>query len=175
MSDAPNGHDDLLLIGTIGVPFGTRGQVKLHALTSHPEQLQRIKTLFVGDDHAPIGLRRAFQHKPNVLILTLDGFESRSAVDALRGADVFIPENEAAPLEEDEYFLHDLPGLRVETGGGEVVGIVNEVIETGANDVLVVDRPEGGQVLIPMIHAVVKSLDIPAGRLVIEPMEGLLR
>lgn len=156
------------------MPFGMRGQVKLHSVMSRPEHLRRVKTVFIGEQHLAVALRRAVQHKPTVLILTLDGMADRSSAEALRGAEVFIREADAAPLDEDEYFLHDLPGLRVETTAGEQVGTVKEVLETGANEVLIVTRPEGGEVLIPMIRDVVKSLDIPAGRLVIEPMEGLL-
>jgi 16S rRNA processing protein RimM len=167
-------RDDLLLIGTIGVPFGLKGQVKLHALTSRPEQLRRIKTLFVGEAQTPIKLRRAVEHKANHLVLTLEGIADRAAADQLRGAEVFILEADAAPLDEDEYFLHDLPGLKVETVAGEAIGVVKEVLETGANDVLVVTRLDGAEALIPMIRDVVKSLDLKARRITIEPMEGLL-
>lgn len=174
MDDTQAGHDDFLLIGTIGVPFGIRGQVKLHALTSRPEHLSRIKTLFIGEKFQPMQLRRVFEHKPNVFILTLQGIGDRNTAETLRGVEVFIPESEAAPLDEDEYFLHDLPGIVVETVAGEVVGTVKDVLETGANEVLVVTRPDESEVLIPMIRDVVKSLDIQGKRLVIEPIEGLL-
>ncbi len=167
------GHGDLLLVGTIGVPFGVKGQLKLHAFTSRPEHLRRVKRVYLGDDRAEVVLRRAVEHKPNVLILTLAGIDSREAADALRGSEVYIREQDAAPLDEDEYFLHDLPGLQVETVAGETIGTVKEVLETGANDVLVVTRPEGGEVLIPMIRDVVKTLDVAAKRVIIEPMEGL--
>ena len=175
MDEAQNRRqDDFLLVGTIGLPFGIRGQVKLHAVTSHPEHLSRIKKVFFGDERVPMPMRRAAEHKPNVLLLTLDGVADRGAAEKLRGVEVYIREADAVPLDEDEYFLHDLPGLQVETTAGEAIGAVKEVLETGAKDVLVVTRPDGGEVLIPMIHDVVKSLDIPTKRLVIEPIEGLL-
>ena len=174
MDGTQAGHDDFLLVGTIGVPFGIRGQVKLHALTSRPEHLSRVKIFFVGEKFQPVKPRRLFEHKPNVFVVTLQGIGDRDAAETLRGAEVFIRESDAAPLDEDEYFLHDLPGLEVETVAGEPVGTVKDVLETGANDVLVVTRLDGSEVLIPMIRDIVKSLDIPAKRLVIEPMEGLL-
>ena len=170
----PEEQDDFLLVGTLGLPFGIKGQVKLHTLTSRPEHLRRLETLFLGEKRRAVTLRRAIQHKPNILLLTLDGIEDRTTAEAVRGEEVFIRESDAAPLEEDEYFLHDLPGLRVETTAGEHVGTVKEVLETGANDVLVVERVAGGEVLVPMIHDVVKALDIGAQRLVIEPIDGLL-
>src|SRR3954452_2045068 len=114
-------HDDLGLIGTIGVPFGIKGQVKLMAITSRPEQLEKVKTLFIGPEQTPRKLQRVHEHKHNQLILTLAGVTDRNAAEELRGAEVFIRATDAAPLDEDEYFLHDLPGLRVETVDGEPV------------------------------------------------------
>ncbi len=170
----PAEHDDFLLIGTIATPHGVRGQVRLSAITTRPEHLRRVKTVYLGDKRVAHTLRRAAEHKPGVLLITLSGVDDRDAAEALRGQEVYIREADAAPLDEDEYFLHDLPGLTVETTSGERIGVVKEVIETGANDVLVVSRPEGGEVLIPMIRDIVKTLDIPGKRLVFEPMEGLL-
>ena len=166
--------DDFLLVGTIGLPFGIKGQVKLHTITSRPEHLLRLKTVFLGETRVATGLRRAAEHKHTVMILTLAGVEDRNAADALRGTEVYIRQQDAAPLDEDEYFLHDLPGLQVETTGGEVLGTVDEVLETGANDVLVVRRESGEEVLIPMTREVVKALDLTARRIVIEPIQGLL-
>ncbi|HSH77274.1 MAG TPA: ribosome maturation factor RimM [Herpetosiphonaceae bacterium] len=168
------GHDDLLLIGTIGVPFGVRGQVRLHTITSRPEHLRRVKSVFLGDHRLQRTLQRAVEHKTNVFILTLGGVESREDAEALRGTEVFIREQDAAPLDADEYFLHDLPGLAVETTSGEHLGTVKDVLETGANEVLLVTTPEDGELLIPMIRDIVKLLDIPGRRIVIEPIEGLL-
>ncbi len=166
--------DDFLLVGTIGLPFGIKGQVKLHTITSRPEHLLRLKTVFLGDARAATELRRVAEHKHAVMILTLAGVEDRNAADELRGTEVFIRQQDAAPLDEDEYFLHDLPGLQVETTGGEVLGTVDQVLETGANDVLVVKRENGEEALIPMTHEVVKALDLTARRIVIEPIQGLL-
>ncbi len=174
MTNTSLNGEDLLLVGTIGGPFGVRGQVKLNTVATHPEHLSRVKTVFIGEDLTPVKLQRAQPHKHNLMILTLGGFGDRNAVEALRDAEVFIRETDAAPLEEGEYFLHDLPGMAVETTTGEALGTVKEVLETGANEVLVVERPEGGELLVPMIHDVVKTLDLAGKRIVVELIPGLL-
>ncbi len=166
--------DEFLLIGTLGLPFGIKGQIKFHTLMSRPEHLRRLKTIYVGPKFQPFDLLRGVEHKHGVYLLTLAKLDSRSAAEELRNQEVFLHERDAEPLTEDEYFLHDLLGLQVETVAGEQLGVVKEVLETGANDVLVVVRPEGGEVLIPMIRDVVKTMDLAAKRLVIEPLEGLL-
>jgi 16S rRNA processing protein RimM len=174
MTDTPPNEDELLLVGTISGPFGVRGQVKMYTVTTHPEHLGRVRTVFVGEEYTPMRLQRAQMHKHNLVILTLHGVGNRNAAEELRNAEVFIKDTDAAPLEEGEYFLHDLPGMTVETTAGEQVGSVKDVLETGANDVLVVGRTEGGDVLVPMIHDIVKTLDLAAKRIVIEPLPGLL-
>ncbi|MDP9317246.1 MAG: ribosome maturation factor RimM [Chloroflexota bacterium] len=166
--------DDLLLVGQITLPHGVRGQLKLHTITSRPEHLQRVKTVFIGEGLTPYSLRRAAVHKGAVMIVTLAGVDTREGAEALRGQEVYMRQSDAAPLDEDEYFLHDLPGLNVQTTAGTVVGVVKEVIETGANEVLVVTRPEGGEVLIPMIKDIVKQLDLAGGLVMIDPIPGLL-
>ncbi|WP_029215325.1 ribosome maturation factor RimM [Kallotenue papyrolyticum] len=173
MSQGP-APEDLLLVGQITVPHGIRGQVKLRAITSYPEHLDRVKTVYLGEERTPYRLQRAAVHKPQIMIITLGGVTTRTAAEALRGQEVYIRAEDARPLEPDEYFLHDLPGLHVETEQGVAIGVVREVIETGANEVLVVTRAEGGDALIPMIRDVVIQLDIAAGRIVIRPMPGLL-
>ncbi|MBA3943443.1 MAG: 16S rRNA processing protein RimM [Herpetosiphonaceae bacterium] len=166
--------EDLLLIGTVGQPFGIKGQVKLHSLTSHPEQLRRIKTVFVGPKLVPYQLLQVIEHKPNLLLLRFGGIDTRNAAEELQKTEVFIRSSEAAPLEEAEYFFHDLPGMEVRTLDGQVVGTVKEVLETGANDVLVVERPDHPEVLIPMIHDVVKELNVTTKTITIDPIPGLL-
>ena len=171
----PQPHpDELLLVGQITLPHGVRGQVKLHAITNRPEHLERVKTIFVGEGRTPYKLTKIAAHKGPVMIASIGGVGSRDAAEALRGQEVFIRQSDAAPLDEDEYYLHDLPGLAVQTVDGAEIGVVKEVIETGANDVLVVTRTAGGEVLIPMIRDVVKALDLPGKLITIEPMPGLL-
>jgi 16S rRNA processing protein RimM len=166
--------EEFLLVGQFTVPHGVRGQIKLHAITNRPEYLERVKTIYVGDTRVAYRLQGAALHKQTVLIVTLSGVSTREAAENMRGLEVYIREADAQPLDEDEYFLHDLPGLRVETEAGDQIGIVKEVIETGANEVLVVTRPEGGEALIPMIRDVIKALDVSGGRVVITPLPGLL-
>lgn len=173
MSDTP-AQDDLLLVGTIVQPFGIKGLVKLHTVMSNPEQLGRIKTVFVGPKLTSYKITRAAPHKPGVLLLTLAGVDNRTAAENLQQSEVYIRASDAAPLAEEEYFLHDLPGMEVRTTDGTNLGTVKEVLETGANDVIVVKRVDEGEVLIPMIRAIVKDMDLATRVIIIEPMPGLL-
>ncbi len=175
--------DDLLLVGYIAGAFGVRGQLRLKAVTDQPEHLeQHIRTLYIRrhsrhperEALVAYALRKVLLHKPGVLVLTVEGITTREEADALRQAEVFIREQDAVPLAEDEYFLHELYDLRVETDEGVLLGSVREVLETGANDVLVVARDEQPDVLIPMIYDVVQEIDVAGGRVVVHVLEGLV-
>lgn len=167
--------DELLLIGSMVASFGVRGQIKLKAVTDQTAHLQqRIRTIYVGKAFKPYQLKSLFEHKPGLLILTLEGVDDRDLADELRGSEAYILEREAAPLRSDEYFIHQLYGLQVFTEAGETVGKVREVLTTGAQEILVIARAGQTDALIPMVNAIVVELDIPGGKAVIRPIEGLL-
>lgn len=170
-----NPSDDLLLVGAIVAPFGVRGQVKMRSYTDRVDHLRRsIRTVLLGPEHKEYPLRAVLEHKPGLLVLTLGGVATRDDAEALRGQEVAIRERDAAPLEEGEYFIHQLYGLAVVDEAGAEIGRVRDVLETGANEVLIVARPGQADALIPMIHAVVQDLDIAGGRIVVRLIEGLL-
>ncbi|MEX2374511.1 MAG: ribosome maturation factor RimM, partial [Dehalococcoidia bacterium] len=85
-----------------------------------------------------------------------------------------IDEADVAPLPEGEYYIHDLIGLRVITLDGDELGILDDVLQTGSNDVYVVKRPGEKDLLVPAIDGVLGDIDLEAGTLVIIPVAGLL-
>jgi 16S rRNA processing protein RimM len=107
------------------------------------------------------------------VLLKLAGYPTRTEAEALRGMLLQVHESEAVPLAEGEYFLYQLVGLQVFTEDGAPVGRLSEVLETGANNVFVVDGPRK-QYLIPDIPDVVREIDLEEGRVVIHAMPGLI-
>jgi 16S rRNA processing protein RimM len=167
--------DETLLIGMVVGPFGIRGQLKVRALTDDLEHLQRrIRTVYVGPKLRPHRLKSVAEHKPGLLIVVLEGVTTRDEAEELRGADLAILATQAAPLADDEYFLHDLPGMSVEAEDGTPIGVVRDYLQTGANEVLVVKRDNAPDALIPIVRDIVIVLDVAARRIVIRPIPGLL-
>ena len=167
--------DELLLVGTIVAAFGVNGIVKMKSYTDRPDHLaRRVRTLYVGKNRTPMRLLKLHQHKPGLFLLTLEGVSDRDAADDLRSSEVYILEREAAPLAEGEYFLHQLVGLHVLTEAGESVGKVREILETGAGEILIVQREGQADALIPMVQQFIVNLDLAGGQIVIRPIEGLL-
>jgi 16S rRNA processing protein RimM len=134
--------------------------------------------VYLGPDGAqpvPWALDGYRLHKGRAL-LQLAECKDRDAAQAMRGALVQVPLEEAIPLEEGEYFEHQILGLEVWTSAGEHLGTVEEIIYTGSNEVYVVRGPgaEKQDILIPAIEDVVLQVDPEAGRLIVELPSGLV-
>lgn len=140
-----------LTIGTIGGTHGIEGELKLRLLTDQPDHLPTLTQVFLGSSDEPTRLERVRFHGDQALI-KLEGIDSPEQGKALGGLQVRIAGEDARPLGPDEYFLFQLIGLRAVDEHGSTVGVVTDLIETGAHDVLVITPPDGdrtSQILIP--------------------------
>jgi 16S rRNA processing protein RimM len=161
-----------LAVGRIVRPWGVRGELKVEILTEDPARFERLETVYVGLQFVPYRLERSRLHHRAVL-LKLVGCDDRNAAEALRGSLVQVAIEDALPLEEGEYWIYQILGLEVYTLEGELLGVVKEVLETGANDVFAVRGRRGREILVPALKDVVLDIDLVAGRLLVELPEGL--
>lgn len=168
---ARGGQTRFLAIGRVIAPRGVRGELKVAVETDTPERFLRTSRVFLGEEHAVHTVRAARLHQGNAL-LRLAGIETRNDAEGWRNSYVYVALEDAVPLEEGEYFHHQIQGLRVRTTEGEALGRVIEVLQTGANDVWVV-RCRGGEVLIPALKDVIVSVDLEAGTVTVVLPEGL--
>ncbi|MEJ2748989.1 MAG: ribosome maturation factor RimM [Anaerolineae bacterium] len=167
-----SGEPSFLIIGRIQKPHGVRGEVRVVAHTGYPERFTWLETVYVGEtDPQPVAVEGARFHGELVL-LKLAGYDSREAVQGLRGQWLQVPESEAVPLEEGEYYLYQLEGLQVFTDVGEDLGELVQVMETGANNVFIV-RGESGELLLPDTDEVVQEIDFENGRMTVHLLAGL--
>jgi len=153
-------------VGRIAGPFGVRGELKVELLTDFPNRFRGLETLHVGENRVSYHVVRVRRHQQRLLV-TLDGIENPEDAAALRGQEIFVPREEAVRLSEGHYYLDDLLGASVFTVAGQPVGRVSEVLRTGSNDVFVVGQGRDA-VLVPSIRDAVASIDVAAGRIVIE-------
>lgn len=174
------GSESLLLVGRIWRAHGVRGEVKIIPDTDDPDRFQDLPVIYTGRSAAaavPHDLESVrFQPTKRgiIIIAKLRGINSREAAESMRKASVFAREADLPPLEEDEFFVHDLIGLAVVTHTDDPVGTVDDVIEGPAQSILVVARKGRGSVMIPAVEEFVEDIDLDAQRIVIRPIEGLL-
>ena len=169
MDQALESDRDYLVIARITSPQGNRGEVKAELVTDFPERFASTSTVYLGSEYRGYAVE-SYRLMDRAVVLKLEGVDSIGEAEQLRGALVQVPEDQAVELPEGHYFWHQIVGLRVLTSGGEEIGVVESILQTGANDVYVVQGPRGEQ-LIPAIKDVVKSIDLSSGVMTVEPME----
>ena len=159
-----------LIVGRILAPWGIRGEVKVEVLTDFPERFAPQKVVYLNA--RPLEIESCRPHKQH-LVVKLATIDSVEDAERLRGQDLTIPRSELYPLPEGQYYTFQIIGLDVLTTEGQYLGQVTDIMATAGNDVYIVEG-EGGEILIPAIEDVVKSIDLKKGKMVIEAIKGLL-
>ncbi len=158
-----------LSVGRLAGSHGVTGELKMRLLTDNPEHLKTIKKVYIGDDPIPIPLVGYRPHGEHALI-RLEGVTTPERAKAMGGLTVKISGVDARPLEEGEYFLFQLIGLRAVDESGNDLGTVTDMMETGAHDVLVIERTEGGdELLVPNHPQFVLEVAPERGVIVLRP------
>jgi 16S rRNA processing protein RimM len=160
-----------LVIGRVLGAHGVKGEVQVEILTDFPERFDVLKMVYVGEELDPAAVEGCRRRRGKAL-LKLEGCDTRDDARKLCGQSVQVPVDQAVPLGEDEYYLHEIEGLEVRTTEGKHLGHVVEVIETGSNDVYVV-RNGRQEILIPALSDVVTKVDLEAGLIEVQLPEGL--
>jgi 16S rRNA processing protein RimM len=160
-----------LIIGRVLKPWGYRGELKIEILTDFPERFASLHTVYLGDDAKPFSVTRAHLHSGSVL-LKLAGIDSPEDGESLRDQLVQVALQDAVELPPGKVFLYQLIGLNVRTTDGESLGILNEVLDTGANDVYVVSDGTH-EILLPAIPDVIQVIDLEHGEMIVKLIEGL--
>lgn len=166
----PSALPAFILIGQIVAPRGVRGELKVE-LAAAPEEFLAVERVYVGAERAPYVVEQVRLFRGQAL-LRLQGIGDRNAAETLRGASLYLAREDALPLAEGEYYYEQILGLQVYTVEGEHLGQVVEIIATGANDVYVVQGPDG-EVLLPAIRQVILRVDLEAGTMQVQLLEGL--
>ena len=175
MSTEPNDPTDTVVVGRIGRPHGVRGEVTVEVRTDDPD-LRFAPGAVLRTEPADRGPLTVAGHHWNgqVLLLLIDGVDSREAAEELRNTELHVPLADLPALEDpDVYYDHQLVGLTARLPDGTELGTVGAVRHEGA-DLLVVRRVEGGELLVPFVTAIVPTVDVPGGVVVVDPPEGLL-
>jgi 16S rRNA processing protein RimM len=164
-----------VVVGRIGRPHGVRGEVTVEVRTDDPDLRFAPGAVLTTDpaDRGPLTISGARWHR-EILLLTLEGVDSREAAENYRDTELLVPVADLPPLEDpDDFYDHQLVGLTARLVDGAVLGEVAAVRHEGG-DLLVVRRPDGGEALIPFVKAIVPTVDVPGGFVVVDPPEGLL-
>ena len=164
-----------LQVGVISSTHGVRGEVKVFPTTDDVTRFRQLKKVYLdtGREMLPLEIQNVKFFK-QFAILKFKGIDNINDIEKYRGKSLMIDREDAVDLDEDEYFIADMIGMKVYTEDGSEFGTLKDVMETGANDVYIIDSLEHGEVLIPAIRECILDVDMDEERMTIHLMEGLV-
>lgn len=166
--------DDLLQIGIITSTHGIRGEVKVFPTTDDNARFKNLKECYLEykNEQLPVKVQGVKFFK-NMVIVKFQGIDNINDVEIYKNCRLFVDREHAVALEEDEFFMADLVGLKVEKEDGTPLGILTEIIPTGSNDVYVVRNEENKEWLFPALKECILQVDIDNEKMVVRFMKGM--
>lgn len=163
-----------LEIGQIVNTFGIKGMVKVKPFTDDINRFDRLETIYIKNKkgNKEYKIQEVKYHKQMVM-LKLEGIENPEEAESLRGSYLLIDRDKEEPLEEGTYYIVDLLGLEVFSDEGELLGKVDDIFNTGSNDIYVVKDELGKQILLPGTSEVIKDVDLEQGKITVHLIPGL--
>lgn len=161
-------------IGQIVNTFGIKGMVKIYPYTENVERFEKLKKVNLVNKNTKkeYEIEEVKYHK-NMVLVKFKGIDTPEEAENLRNFYVQIERKDATPLEEGSYYIADLIGLEVYTDEGEKLGILEDIFNTGSNDVYVVKDNDGKQILLPGIDEVIKEINLEEGKILVHMLKGL--
>ena len=166
--------ENLVAVGRITGTYGVRGWLRVFPLTDFPERFYRLERVFLTGGRAPgeYHVERVEAHG-RFFLLKFKEVPDANAAPALKGGFVCLPREELVPLPPGTYYVFELLGAAVYSTEGEFLGELKDVLQTGANDVYVVESGRGAPLLVPALKQVVKEVDLENRRVLVDLPPGL--
>ena len=164
-----------LEIGQIVNTFGIKGFVKVNPFVGDISRFDDLKKVFVKSNKSikELMVEEVKYHK-NMVLLKFKGIDRVEDAELLRNSYLEVDRENAIELQEGEYFIVDLLGLNVITDENELIGKLEDIFNTGSNDIYVVKSEDGKQLLLPAISEVIKEINIQEGKIIVHLLEGLI-
>ncbi|WP_454623867.1 ribosome maturation factor RimM [Bradyrhizobium cenepequi] len=160
-------------VARIGAAHGVRGAVKLWTFTEDPLAVKHYGPLFTKDGARQFEVTHVREAKDH-LVATFKGVSTRDEAERLNGLELYVPRESLPETDEDEYYHADLIGLAAVTTADQPLGKVVAIHNFGAGDIIEIAPPQGATMMLPFTNAVVPTVDIPGGRVVIELPEEIV-
>lgn len=162
-------------VGIISSTHGVRGEVKVFPTTDDMKRFKKLKEVLLDTGKETLTLEiEGVKFFKQFVILKFKGYDNIDDIVKYRGKSLFVPRENAVKLQKDEYFIADLIGLKVVNEDGSFTGVLKDVMETGANDVYIVESQDGKEVLIPAIKDCILQVDFEKDQVLVHLLDGLL-
>lgn len=167
--------EQVFQVGIISSTHGVRGEVKVFPTTDDMKRFKKLKEVLLAEGKEYLTLEiEGVKFFKQFVILKFKGYDNIDDIVKYKGKSLFVTRENAVKLKKDEYFVADLIGLKVVNEDASFSGVLKDVMETGANDVYVVESADGKEVLIPAIKDCVLQVDLEKGQILVHLLDGLL-
>lgn len=167
--------EDLLQIGAIATTHGVRGEVKVFPMTDDVNRFKILKSTILKSKNEEIELEiRSVKFFKNMVILGFKGYDNINDIEKYKGCGLYVTRENAVELEDGEYFRADLIDLDIYNEDEEKIGVLTDILETGANDVYIINLDDGRELLLPNTDECVLDIDLEKNKMTIHILEGLL-
>lgn len=162
-------------VGIITATHGIRGEVKVFPTTDDPKRFKRLKNVILESEREKLILEiEGVKFFKQFVILKFKGIDNINDVEKYRRAVLYVTRENAVRLRKDEYYIADLIDMKVENEDGSPLGVLKDVISTGANDVYDIEMTDGRQLLLPAIRECILEVDVENARMRVHILDGLL-
>jgi 16S rRNA processing protein RimM len=170
---SPKGEPVYLAIGFLRRPHGVTGEIIMDLHTDFPDRIKAGRKVYLGEKRETATFESVREHGQGLLV-RLHGYDTPEAVGRFRNHWVYVQSSEVPPLPKGKYYKYELVGLRVVEENGNPLGELTEILETGANDVYIVRREDGKEILLPAIPPVVLHVDMTSRVMTVHLIDGLV-
>jgi len=168
--------EEYLQAGTILSPHALKGEVKVYPAAGDPHRFEDLREVYIrtAAGYRALEIERARCAK-NLALVKFRGLDRIEDVENLRKKELLVRREDALELDEDEYYTADLIGMEVSDESGARIGVLADILPTGANDVYIIrrDTPAGAELLLPAIHDCILEVDVENGTMTVRVPEGL--
>ena len=163
-----------LKVGVVSNTHGVRGALKVKCLADDAERFLELEWVYTLEPKTRHAIRDVTV-RPKDILLFLEGVDTMSQAEELKGKYLYTDETQRSDLEEDQHYIADLIGLKVYDVQDAFVGTVEQVMTTGASDILIIRSEDGSkQHMVPVVKALVREISPEKGIIIIDPIEGLI-
>ncbi len=167
--------EDIFRIGVITTTHGLKGEVKVFPTTDDLNRFKKLKKCFIRTPKEDIQVEKnSCKFFKNMVILSFKEFTDINEVERFRNCDIYVTRDNAVPLEEDEYYISDVIGMNIILEDGSELGVLQDVIQTGANDVFVIKLKDDKELLMPVIKDCVLDMNYETSKITVRLMKGML-
>lgn len=166
--------ENVFQVGVISSTHGVRGEVKVFPTTSDVKRFSKLKEVILDNENGPVLHVKGVKYFKNMVIVKFAEYDSLNDVEAIKGKKLFVTRENAVRLSKDEYFIADLIDMTCVDENKNIKGTLVDVMETGANDVYIIELEDGRELLLPAIKECILKVDFDKETIFINVLDGLL-